>query len=180
MQRQSGRSHYELLARSIVFQQLSGKAAGTIFARVCALGVARRFPPPPELLGLRDEALRGAGLSRQKIAALRDLATRVVDGRLRLTRVSRLGDEAVIDQLCQVRGIGRWTAQMFLMFRLGRLDVLPVDDLGVRKGLMLVDGGSELPSPKELERRGERWRPFRSVACWYLWRAVDNLNVGGW
>jgi 3-methyladenine DNA glycosylase/8-oxoguanine DNA glycosylase len=180
MQRQGGRSHYELLARSIVFQQLSGKAATTIFNRVCALAPGPGFPPAEALLALDDAVLRGAGLSRQKVAALRDLAHHLVDGALPLGRIARLDDEAVIAALSSVRGIGRWTAEMFLMFRLGRLDVLPATDLGLQKGLAALDGLPRPPTPRELLARGEVWRPYRTVASWYLWRIVDSANVGGW
>ncbi|MFH1811199.1 MAG: DNA-3-methyladenine glycosylase [Pseudomonadota bacterium] len=180
MQRQSGRSHYELLARSIVYQQLSGRAASTIFHRVCRLTPGPGFPRADALLRFDDDRLRAAGLSRQKVAALHDLAAHLVDGRLPLRSISRLGDEQVIQALCAVRGIGRWTAEMFLMFRLGRLDVLPATDLGVQKGLARLDRLPRLPTPRELLARGERWRPYRSVAAWYLWRLVDSENVGGW
>lgn len=173
-------SSYAFLARSIVFQQLSGRAATTIYRRLCALHDGRRPPPPPLLISTADSALRGAGLSRQKIAALRDLAAHVERGALPLRRATHLSDEDLTAVLCQVRGVGPWTAQMFLMFQLGRLDVLPDTDLGVQKGLRVLDELDHLPTPTELRRRGEVWRPYRSVASWYLWRAVDNVDVGGW
>ncbi len=180
MRRQTGRSHYELLARSVVFQQLSGKAAGTIFRRACALTPGPAFPRPPEIARLSDETLRSSGLSRQKIAALRDLAARLEDGRLPLRRIARLDDKEVLDKLCEVRGIGPWTAKMFLMFRLGRLDILAEDDLGLRRGLGQIDGLKGLASTAALRERGMLWRPYRSVVSWYLWRLVDGDDQSGW
>ena len=166
------RSPFDMLLRSIVYQQISGYAAASIHARVLALFPARR-PGPKRLLALDDDALRGAGLSRAKILAARDLAERTLDGTVPgRARLERLDDEAVIERLVQVRGIGRWTAEMMLM-QLGRPDVLPVTDLGVRKGFQISHGGRELPEPARLLRFGERWRPYRSVASWYLWRAND-------
>ena len=167
------RSRYEALARAIVFQQLSGKAAGTIWRRACALSGRGRFPRPPELAGLSDGELRAAGLSANKQLALRDLARRVEDGRLRLRALGQLDDEAVIRELVAVRGIGRWTAQMFLLFQLGRPDVMAPDDLGLQEGLRRLDGLAERPGPRELAARAEVWAPLRSVASWTLWRLVD-------
>lgn len=180
LRRQTGRSHYELLARSIVFQQLSGKAAATIFSRCCALTPGPAFPRASELLQLDDQTLRAAGLSRQKVAALRDLAQRLDNGQLPLRRIATLDDNKAIQALCEVRGIGPWTAKMFLMFRLGRLDILAEDDLGLRRGLGLILGLEGLAPTKVLAKRGELWRPYRSVASWYLWRLVDGENQGGW
>jgi len=167
-------SHFHALARSIVSQQLALAAARTIHDRVRALTPGARFPRAAELLALAPESLRGAGLSGNKLAALRDLAERSLDGRLPLQRVARLADEALIERLVEVRGIGRWTAQMFLMFRLGRLDVLAPDDLGLREGLKRLDGLSERPTPKALLERGVCWAPLRSVASWVLWRLTDE------
>ncbi|WP_437725811.1 methylated-DNA--[protein]-cysteine S-methyltransferase [Sorangium sp. So ce861] len=168
------------LAESIVYQQLTGKAAATIFARVRAL-----FPrahegfTPEQLLRASDEELRAAGLSRAKLLSLRDLARRAQDGELpTLAEVHAMEDEAIIERLTQVRGIGRWTAEMLLMFRLGRPDVLPVDDYGIRKGFAIAFKQRDLPARKDLERRGARWRPYRTVASWYLWRAVDVAREG--
>jgi 3-methyladenine DNA glycosylase/8-oxoguanine DNA glycosylase len=167
------------LTRAIVYQQLSGKAAATIFGRVCEL-----FPGGPRgltaarVLELSDADLRAAGLSRNKCLSLRDLAGRVVAGRLSsLATLSRLDDERIIDELTGVRGIGRWTAEMFLMFRLGRLDVLAVDDLGLRHGHALIVGQTGPSDRQTLARYGERWRPYRSVASWYLWRAVERARA---
>lgn len=171
------RSRYEALARAIVFQQLSGKAAGTIWGRACALTPGPRFPTPPELDRLSDGDLRGAGLSGAKQRALRDLAARVADGRLRPRALGHLEDEEVIEELVTVRGIGRWTAQMFLLFQLGRLDVMAPDDLGLQEGLRRLDGLDERPGPRELAARAEVWAPLRSVASWTLWRLVDLEEV---
>lgn len=176
-------SHYEALSRAIVFQQLSTKAAQTIWRRASALGRNGRFPRPPELLELLElapAALRAAGVSGNKTLALKDLAARVEDGRLRLRAVGRREDEAVIEELIQVRGIGRWTAQMFLMFKLGRLDVMAPDDLGLQEGLRRLDGLTERPTPRTLATRAEAWAPLRSVACWTLWRVLelDSFDSG--
>lgn len=168
------RSHYEMLARAIVFQQLAYKAADTIWRRTCALTPGARFPAPPEFLALPESALRGAGLSRNKQASLRDLAGRVAERSLPLRSLARFDDAAVTTALTAVRGIGPWTAQMFLIFKLGRLDVLPVADLGVQEGLRRLDRLSERPGPRQLDERGAAWAPLRSVASWYLWRLVDG------
>jgi DNA-3-methyladenine glycosylase II len=167
------RSHYDALTHAIVFQQLAGKAAATIHGRVCALTPGRAFPKAAEVLALPDAKLRGAGLSRNKLLALRDLAERVETGALALARIARLSDERIIEKLVEVRGIGVWSAQMFLIFRLGRLDVLPADDLGVREGAKRLDGLEERPPPKVLLERAEAWRPLRSVATWILYRIAD-------
>lgn len=165
------------LLRSIVYQQLSGKAAATIHGRVIAL-----LPPKPAehasaLTQLSDEQLRGAGLSRGKLLAIRDLAARSTDGLVpERKHLAKMTDEQIIESLTEVRGVGRWTAEMILMFTLGRLDVLPVADLGIRKGFALTyqkNAGDELPAPDVITKQGQRWQPFRSAAAWYLWRAVD-------
>jgi len=165
-------SHFAALVRAITYQQLAGAAAAAIHGRlVTALdGVVE----PAALLALPDEAMRGAGLSANKTASLRDLAAKVLDGTVVLDprRLARESDEEVISRLTTVRGIGEWTAQMFLIFQLRRLDVWPTGDLGVRRGYGLA-WGIPIPTPKELERRGEELRPFRSVAAWYCWRAAE-------
>ena len=160
-------SHMAALAHAIIFQQLAGAAARAIHGRVVALTPGPRFPDPHELGQLDDERLRGAGLSANKLRCLRDLSERVLDGRLRLHGIGRRDDAAIIEHLVQVRGIGVWTAQMFLMFRLGRLDVLPAGDL---EGLRRLDGLATRPTPAELSARAEVWAPLRSVASWTLWR----------
>jgi len=167
-------STFAALARAIVYQQLHGKAAATIFGRVQALFPSDRFPEAAAVLATPDDALRGAGLSRNKLAAIRDLAEKVESGVVPpMASLRRMSDEEIVARLTAVRGIGRWTVEMLLMFRLGRPDVLPVDDYGVRKGATVVLGKKEMLSPAELARHGERWRPHRTVASWYLWRAAD-------
>src|SRR6187455_2654408 len=168
------RSHYASLSSAIVYQQLSTKAAETIWKRVCALEGGAHFPEPGQLLAHPDRRLRAAGLSRAKVAALRDLCQRIEDGRLALPRLARLPDERVIEELVEVRGIGRWSAQMFLIFRLGRIDVVAEGDLGVQEGLRLLDGLDERPSPQEVLERARSWSPLSSVGCWYMWRLVER------
>ncbi len=172
----SAASVYAALAQSIVSQQLSGKAAATIYGRLCALFPGSRGgPKPAQVLAASDAALRGAGLSRNKALALRDLAERSLAGEIpTLAAARRLSDEVLIERLTAVRGIGRWTVEMFLIFRLGRPDVLPVDDYGVRKGFALAYGLDQHPTPKALAAHGERWAPYRTVASWYLWRRADR------
>jgi methylated-DNA-[protein]-cysteine S-methyltransferase len=168
-------SLFVALAEAIVYQQLTAKAAATIYARVRAL-----FPRAPEgptaaqILRASDEKLRAAGLSRSKLLSLRDLAQRTAAGELpTLAEAHRMQDDAIIERLTAVRGIGRWTVEMLLMFRLGRPDVLPADDYGIRKGFAIAFKRRDLPARKDLERRGARWKPYRTVASWYLWRAVE-------
>ncbi|HMU61045.1 MAG TPA: DNA-3-methyladenine glycosylase 2 family protein [Gemmatimonadales bacterium] len=168
-------SPFEELLESIVYQQLSGKAAATIYGRVRALYPPRRALQPQALLDTPDEALRGAGLSRAKLAAAKDLAARTLEGVVpTAAALRRMPDEEIIERLTAVRGVGRWTVQMLLIFRLGRPDVLPIHDLGIQKGFQLTYRTRQLPKPERIERHGERWRPFRSVASWYLWRATDG------
>ena len=171
-------THYESLARAIVYQQVTGKAAATIFGRVCALTPGRRFPKPEALIRFSEEQLRGAGLSRNKALAVRDLAARLLDGRLSLAAIGRRDDDEVIERLVQVRGIGVWSARVFLIFKLGRLDVLPVGDLGIQEGVRIIHGLTSRPTPKELERRGEAWRPLASVGSWFAWRALEASRAG--
>ncbi len=165
--------HLAALVRSIVYQQLSGKAAATIFGRVRELFAGDRFPSADQIGQKSDAELRACGLSQQKLSYLRDLAARASDGRLDFSRVGELPDEVVIEHLTAVRGIGRWSAEMFLMFHLGRHDVWPVDDLGIRKAVMVLHGLPSMPAPRELHPIGERYRPYRSVASWYLWRLLE-------
>jgi len=165
---------FAALAQSITYQQLNGKAAGTIFGRFVAIYRPKRFPTPDALLETPDTTLRAAGLSRSKIAAMKDLAAKTKDGTVpTLARLRGMSDEEIVERLTAVRGIGPWTVEMLLMFRLGRPDILPVTDYGVRKGYSLTFRKRELPSPDDLRARGERWRPYRSVAAWYLWRALE-------
>ena len=164
----------DALARSITYQQLSGKAAGTIFGRVQKLFPGRKWFSAELILATPDETFRGAGLSRAKTAAIKDLAAKTLDGTVpKHAALARMSDEEIIARLTSVRGIGRWTVEMLLLFHLGRLDVWPVDDLGVRKGYALTYRTKVAPTPKELHAIGERWRPYRSVAAWYFWRALD-------
>jgi DNA-3-methyladenine glycosylase II len=167
-------SPFAALARSIVYQQLHGRAAATIFGRVCErVGQGKAFTPEA-LLAVPEPQLREAGLSANKLAALQDLARKTLEGTVPpLSKVRRMDDAALIEHFSQVRGIGQWTVEMLLIFRLGRPDVLPVDDYGVRKGFMLAYGLPDMPRPKELLAHGERWRPWRTVASWYLWRATE-------
>jgi 3-methyladenine DNA glycosylase/8-oxoguanine DNA glycosylase len=175
MQLKDTTSTFAALAEAIVYQQLNGRAAATIFGRFTALYPGRRFPVPADVLATPDDALRAAGLSRNKILAIRDLAERSVQGTVpEVAALRRMSDDEIVACLTAVRGIGRWTAEMLLLFRLGRPDVLPVDDYGVRKGFAVVYRKRTLPTPAELLRHGERWRPFRSVASWYLWRAAES------
>jgi DNA-3-methyladenine glycosylase II len=163
------------LAESIAYQQLSGKAAATIFGRVRALYPRRKWFSPEAILATPDETFRAAGLSGSKTAALKDLAAKTRDGTVpRRKALDGMTDEEIIVRLTTIRGIGRWTVEMFLLFDLGRLDVWPVDDYGVRKGYARTFGKRKLPTPKELLKIGERWRPYRSVAAWYFWRALDS------
>lgn len=169
-------SHFDAIARSIVFQQLSGKAAGTIHGRFESL-YGGRSPLPAELTVTSDEQLRGVGLSRGKSAYLKDLAARVVSGELPVETLHELSDEDVIAALTRVKGIGRWTAQMFLMFRLGRPDVLPDLDLGIQKGIQRAYRLRKLPSPERVKKIGANWAPYRTIASWYLWRLLDVPRV---
>ncbi len=167
---------FQALLRSIVYQQLSGRAAAAIYARVLALCPRGRPPSARQVARLSDQALRGAGLSGAKIAAIRDLAEKSLAGQVpRRDVLARMDDETIVGCLTEVRGIGRWTVEMLLIFHLGRPDVLPVSDLGVRKGFQIAYGTDALPDGRDLHDAGERWRPYRSVASWYLWRATDSL-----
>ena len=163
---------FAALARNVVYQQLAGAAARAIEARVAALG-SPPFPGPSEFMALSDQALRGAGLSGPKIATLRALSTAVLEGSLAVDELRLLPDEAVVEAISRVKGLGPWTAQMFLMFHLGRRDLLPVKDLGIRKGFQRLFEGDELPGVAEMEQWAKRWRPYRSLASWYLWRSLE-------
>jgi len=169
----TGGTHFDAVARSIVFQQLSGKAAGTIHGRFQGL-YGGRTPLPAELAATSDEQLRAVGLSRQKSAYLKDLGARVASGEVPIETLHELTDDEVIAALTQVKGIGRWTAQMFMMFRLGRPDVLPDLDLGVQKGIQRAYRLRKLPTPDRVQKIGAKWAPYRTVASWYLWRLLDT------
>ena len=167
--------YFAALARSILYQQLAGPAAAAIHGRFAALFGGR--PTPEAVLAVPDEALRAVGVSAAKAASIKDLAAKVLDGTVRLEGISTLEDEEVIRRLVAVRGIGRWTGEMFLIFQLNRPDVWPVGDLGVRAGFARVHRLRDLPGPAELASLGERYRPYRTVAAWYCWRAVDAGGV---
>ncbi len=174
-------THFDHLSRAIVYQQLSGGAASTIYGRfVQRIGRDGGTPTPADILGVDEETMRACGLSGAKTRAIRDLALHVADERLPLDRFDDMDDEAITDALVQVRGVGRWTAQMFLMFRLGRPDVLPVLDLGVRKGAQRIYRMRVLPDASRLEKVARNWRPWASVASWYCWRVLDLEDAGGW
>jgi 3-methyladenine DNA glycosylase/8-oxoguanine DNA glycosylase len=190
LQQETTQSIFEALLESIVYQQLNGKVAATITARVKALfpentkrlrtrrGLVAGFPSPQQILAAPEELLRSAGLSRAKMLAIRDLAAKTIDGTVpTVKQAHRMSDEELIERLDTVRGIGRWTVEMLLIFRLGRPDVLAIDDYGIRKGFAKLHKLAELPKPKELLAYGERWRPYRSVACWYLWRAAEMKDL---
>src|SRR5438445_7333770 len=165
--------HFAALAESILYQQLAGAAAAAIHRRFVALFYVDLSPQA--VLALSPRRIRAAGLSRSKVASIRDLAAKVADGTVPLARIGRLPDEDVITRLSVVRGIGRWTAEMFLIFQLRRLDVWPVDDYGVRKGWTLAHRKREMITPRALQAEGEIFRPYRTIAAWYCWRAVENL-----
>jgi 3-methyladenine DNA glycosylase/8-oxoguanine DNA glycosylase len=170
--------YFHALARSIIYQQLATGAARTIHGRVRALCPSpRRFPTAGEFLSIPENRLKGAGLSRSKLRAIRDLAERVESGSVNLRGLSRLPDEEVVEQLTAVWGIGVWTAQMFLLFRLGRLDIFAPGDLGLQEGIRMLDGLEERPTPAECHERAKVWAPLRSVASWYLWRLKDGGEV---
>ncbi len=178
LQLNARRPPFETLARAVAYQQLNGTAAETILRRFVALFPGKKFPTPAELLGASEDALRGVGFSRAKVAALHDLAAKTQDGVVPLARViRRLDDDAIVARLTQIRGIGRWTVEMLLIFQLGRPDVLPVDDFSVREGFRVAYGLPSLPKPKELLQHGERWRPYRTAAAWYLWQVVDRAKA---
>lgn len=164
--------HFTAISRSIVFQQLSGKAAATIYNRFAVL-FPNDTPVAHLLTDISDEQLRGAGLSRQKIGYMRDFAMRVLEGKVPIDSLHELSDDDVIAALISVKGIGRWTAQMFLMFRLGRPDVLPDLDLGIQKGIQRAYRMRKLPTPKRVLEVGAKWAPYRTIASWYLWRSLD-------
>lgn len=168
------RTPFQALVRSVTFQQLNGKAAETIFGRVLALYPGRKFPSPEDLIATADEKLRAAGLSRNKTLAVKDIAAKAIAGIVPDGRaIKKLSDAAILERLTAVRGVGPWTVEMLLMFTLGREDVLPATDFGVRKGFAVTYGWKDLPTPKELLAHGEKWRPHRTTASWYLWRSLE-------
>ena len=170
-------SPYEALLEAIAYQSISGKAAATIYGRIKALSSSGRAPTPQEMLKLRKPVLRKAGLSGAKVLAMKDLAQKTLDGTVpTLEQAEKLSDDELVERLVSVRGIGAWTVEMFLIFRLGRPDVLPIHDLGVKKGWSVAYGKKRMPKPMELLAFGERWRPYRTVASWYMWRAFEQAG----
>ncbi len=171
---------FEALVEAVCHQQLTGKAAQTILGRIKAIHPHRPFPTPDDLLGTPDDTLRAAGLSRAKVAAVKDISVKTLDGVVPEPKaLAKLDDAEIIERLTTIRGVGQWTVEMLLIFKLGRMDVLPVDDFGVRKGFMLTYRKRDLPKPAVLLKHGERWRPYRSVASWYMWRAADLAKAQG-
>ena len=169
--------YFAVLVESIISQQLATGAADAIFKRF--KGLYPEFPTASEVLATRRSKLRTVGLSGMKVDYLKDLAKHVETGKLDMKAISKMGDEDVITQLTQVKGIGRWTAEMFLIFSLGRMDVFPVGDLGLRRGVQMAFSLKEMPKPKETEKFGDRWKPYRSVATWYLWKSLQKFDKIG-
>ncbi len=170
-------SVYESLLEAITHQSISGKAAATIYARIKALGKNGECPTPAEILAASPQSLREAGLSAAKALAMKDLAQKTIDGVVpSLEAARKMSDEELVERLISVRGIGAWTVEMFLIFRLGRPDVLPIHDYGVQKGFAILYRKKTIPKPRELAAFGERWRPYRTVASWYMWRAVTRAG----
>jgi DNA-3-methyladenine glycosylase II len=170
-------NHLAVLVESIISQQLATAAADAIFARFKKL--YPKFPTPSQILNTKDAKLRAVGLSGMKIEYLKDLAQKIEEKKLKMKLLPKMADDEVIEHLTQVKGIGQWTAEMFLIFSLGRLDVLPTGDLGLRKGVQMAFSMSELPKPKEVEKIGMRWKPYRSVATWYLWKSLQKFDKIG-
>ena len=168
-------SPFQTLVQSVAHQQLNGTAANTILKRVRALYPKRVFPTPDDVLATPDEKLRGAGLSRAKVASIKDIAAKTLEGVVPPARtIAKMPDAEILERLTTIRGVGPWTVEMLLIFTLGRQDVLPATDFGVRKGFAVVFMRDDLPKPAELLEHGERWRPYRSIASWYLWRGLDG------
>ncbi|MBU1755223.1 DNA-3-methyladenine glycosylase [Patescibacteria group bacterium] len=167
---------YQSLVHSIIYQQLSGKAAATILKRFLGLFPGTSFPTPEEVLKLSDAEIRGVGISGQKMSYIRDLSERFIDGTISPRKFSKMTDEEIREHLVVVKGIGTWTADMFLMFTLYRPDVLPTGDLAIQKGFQKVFGLKSLPDAKTMQKLAQNWKPYRTVASWYLWRVVDGEN----
>jgi len=167
-------NYFEALIRNIIYQQLSGKAAQTIYNRFLALFNTTQYPSPDEILITPFENLRGAGLSNQKVTYILDLSKKYVDGTLQLDELDGKSNKDVSAQLIKVKGIGQWTADMFLMFTLNREDVFPLGDLGVKKGVAIIENLPELPTEKHMEEISEKWQPYRTIAAWYMWKLVDG------
>lgn len=167
-------SPFQSLVESVAYQQLTGKAAATILGRVKDLFPTQKFPKPEDLIKISEEPLRIAGLSRAKIVAVKDIAAKTLSGVVPTAKeIRKLSNEEILERLTTIRGVGPWTVEMLLMFQLGREDVLPATDYGVRKGFALTYKLDELPTPQELLAHGEKWRPYRTTAAWYMWRALE-------
>lgn len=169
-------SYFQVLVEAIIYQQVSMKAGATVYGRFKRLFGQKRFPRPEDVINMPDSQLRGIGLSGQKASYLKDLALKIQSKSVPVGRLCAKADDEIIEALTQVRGIGRWTAEMFLMFRLGRLDVLPVKDLGLQKGIQKAYGFKSLPHPKTVARIAKPWRPYRSIGTWYMWRHITGTN----
>jgi DNA-3-methyladenine glycosylase II len=167
-------NYYESLVRSIIYKQLNGKAASIIYKRFLDLFVFDIYPKPKDVLEVSIETLRSSGLPYQKVNYIRDLSEKWQDGTMNLTDIDSMTDEEISSELIKVKGIGQWTADMFLMFTLGRPDVFPFGDLGIQKGVMIITNMNRLPTQKEMERKTKKWQPYRTVAAWYLWKLVDG------
>ena len=174
----TSRNYYESLVEAIITQQLAGSAAKAISNRFHSL-YGKSFPKPIDVINTSDSKLRKTGLSRMKIKYIKELSKAIESKKLKMRSISKLSDEEVVEQLTQIKGIGRWTAEMFLIFSLGRMDVLPVGDLGLRKGIQLYNSADELPNAAEIEKLAEKWRPYRTVATWYLWKSLKTFDTIG-
>ncbi len=171
-------NYFESLIEAIITQQLAGSAAKAISKRFRGL-YGKKFPKPADVLKTSDSKLRKTGLSGMKVKYIKDLAKNIESKKLKLRSLSKLSDDEIVEQLTQVKGIGRWTAEMFLIFSLGRMDVLPVGDLGLKKGVQLLNSSAKLPTPDEIEELAEKWRPYRTVATWYLWKSLQKFDTIG-
>ncbi len=174
----TSRNYYESLVEAIITQQLAGSAAKAISNRFRSL-YGKSFPKPIDVINTSDSKLRKTGLSRMKIEYIKELSKAIESKKLKMRSLSKLSDEKIVEQLTQIKGIGRWTAEMFLIFSLGRMDVLPVGDLGLRKGVQLLNSSSELPNAAEIEELAEKWRPYRTVATWYIWKSLKTFDTIG-
>ncbi len=169
---------FESLIEAIITQQLAGSAAKAISKRFRGL-YGKRFPKPADVLKTSDSKLRKTGLSGMKVKYIKDLSKNIESKKLKLRSLSKLSDDEIVEQLTQVKGIGHWTAEMFLIFSLGRMDVLPVGDLGLKKGVQLLNSSTKLPTPDEIEELAEKWRPYRTIATWYLWKSLQKFDTIG-
>jgi len=174
----TSRNHYQSLIEAIITQQLAGSAAKAISKRFRSL-YGKKFPKPADVLKTSDSKLRKTGLSGMKVKYIKELSRNIESKKLKLRSLSKLSDDEVVEQLTETKGIGRWTAEMFLMFSLGRMDVLPVGDLGLKKAVQLLNSASELPTADEIEKIAEKWRPYRTIATWYLWKSLQKFDTIG-